>query len=116
MSTHQTLEQLAYGHATSNVISSTGSFEGDWYECYQHMASVSQPDELENWSAVQPYESYDLSELLELIDSEAQVILDAMDSALELAKRGLVLAATSQPLKNVFTGIDMHQMVRVGAA
>lgn len=109
MTTRKTLDQLAYGHATAKLINSTGTHQCCWYESYEYLAQhVSQPEKLKGWTPVQPYEDNSWTELLELIDFEAQVILEAMQSALELAKQGLVLAATSKPLKEVFNGIDMQ--------
>lgn len=116
MNTNKSLKQLAYGHATSNVFKSTGSHNGCWYESYQFLTeALSNPEKLKGWTPVQPYESYSFSELLELIDSEAQVIFEAMTDALNLAKQGLVMVATSSALKNVFNGLDMSHIADLGA-
>lgn len=114
MFTHKKLNQMAYSHATVKLIS---NLEGCGYQNYQKLVRcLSQPDELKDWIPILPYKDCSWSEILELIDSEAQVILEAMQSALEFAKQGLILAAPSQPLKNVFVGLDMQQIVAAGAA
>lgn len=116
MHTNKSLKQLAYGHATKNVFRSTGSHDGCWYESYQFLTeAVSNPEKLKGWTPVQPYESHSLSELLEAVDSEAQLILDAMTEALNFAKQGLVMVATSSSLKTVFNDLDMPQIADLGA-
>lgn len=116
MHTNKSLKQLAYGHATKNVFHHTGNHHGCWYQSYQFLTeAVSNPEKLKGWKPVQPYESHSFSELLEIIDCEAQVILEAMIEALNFAKQGLVMVATSSSLKTAFNDLDMPQMTDLGA-
>ncbi|GLQ31470.1 hypothetical protein [Litoribrevibacter albus] len=70
------LEQMAYGHATAQFISCDNGFEGTWFERYQYLSEcVSDNKEPEGWVAWQPFETWEWSDIVEQIDSEADSFL-----------------------------------------
>lgn len=100
------LEQVAYGHVTSHFISCDNGFEGTWYERYQFLTKcVSEDTEPDGWAVWEPFETWDWSQIVEQIDSDAKSLISTMNLVLEYAKKGIVLSA-----KDCSLGSDMKQL------
>ena len=113
------LEQMAYGHATAIFISSSGDFEGTWYERYEfladHTGGGEDDDILDGWIPWEPFEALSWRNIVELIYNEADEILALLEDALEHAKRGIVTSVIDGSLGGV-AQLDMERMVEIGAA
>jgi len=115
-STVSKLEQMAFGLATAQFISSDNDFEGTWYETYQFLAEcVSEGKEPEEWVAWEPFETWEWSDIVEQINSEAASILTQLKEALAYAKKGIVASAIDCTLDDDMIQLDMNLMVELGS-
>lgn len=110
------LEQMAYGHATAQFISCDNGFEGTWFERYQYLSEcVSDNKEPEGWVAWQPFETWEWSDIVEQIDSEADSFLSTIKQALEYVKNGIVASAIDCSLDSDMNQLDMVHLVELGS-
>lgn len=110
------LEQMAYGFATSQMISTFGDTEGTWYDRYLYLCeSVGNDEDPDGWVAWQPFEHWEWKDILDQIESEALAILSNFKDLLDLAKKGIVQSAIDCTLDSDMNLIDMESMVELGA-
>ncbi|WP_206605713.1 hypothetical protein [Pelagibaculum spongiae] len=110
------LEQMAYGHATSQFISSDNDFEGTWYERYQFLADcVENSIDPDGWFAWAPFETWEWRDIVTSIDDEASSLVVTMKQALEYAKGGMVVSAINGSLDSDMNQLDMIQLLELGA-
>lgn len=108
------LEELAYGHATAQILSDLGGNE-NWYSAYQYltecMENGSEPDGLVVW---QPFEYWEWRDIAEQIESEAMSLLSSYKRVLEYAKNGIIEAAIDCTLDSDMNQLDMVHLVESG--
>ncbi|MCG8613785.1 MAG: hypothetical protein MI864_25020 [Pseudomonadales bacterium] len=116
LSTVTKLEQMALGQATAQFVSCDNNFKGTWYERYQYLAEcVSQNKSPDGWIAWQPFETWEWSDIVEQIESEANSFLKTIKQALEYVKKGIVTSVIDCPLDSDINQVDMIQLVEIGS-
>ena len=120
MTTQKTvIEQMAIGHATSQIISCDNNFQGTWFEKFQYInENLSNRDELDGWVAWQPFENLDWPDIIANIQKEAESLTGLMTELLENAKHGLIFTALFAEkdcsIDSGFEELDMGLMVETG--
>ncbi|MCV8132186.1 hypothetical protein [Escherichia coli] len=72
MSINTNVEQIAYGHATAQVLSELGQQE-NWYKAYEYLSEcVERGDEPEDLVVCQLLEHWEWKDILDQIESEAE--------------------------------------------
>ncbi|HBY0479872.1 hypothetical protein ACRN9J_18265 [Shewanella baltica] len=114
MSIKTKVEQIAYGHATAQVLSELGQQE-NWYKTYEYLSECvergDEPDDLIVW---QPFEHWEWKDILEQIESEAESLLSTIKSVLALAHKGIIQSAIDCSLDSDMTQLDLIGMVELG--
>ncbi|CAM3329802.1 hypothetical protein HZS38_04900 [Xenorhabdus nematophila] len=114
MSIKTKVEQIAYGHATAQVLSELGQQE-NWYKAYKYLSECvergDEPDDLIVW---QPFEHWEWKDILEQIESEAESLLSTIKSVFALAHKGIIQSAIDCSLDSDMTQLDLIGMVELG--
>lgn len=78
MSIKTKVEQIAYGHATAQVLSEMGAQE-NWYKAYEYLSEcVELGDDPEDLVVWQKFEHWEWKDILEQIESEAESLLSTI--------------------------------------
>lgn len=109
------VEQIAYGHATAQVLSDLGQ-QQNGYKSYEYLSECvergEEPDDLIVW---QPFEHWEWEDILEQIESEADSLLSTIKSVLALAHKGIIQSAMDCSLDSDMTQLDLIGMVELGS-
>ncbi|ASI25638.1 MULTISPECIES: hypothetical protein [Aeromonas] len=120
MSTKTQLEQIAYNHATAMMLSELGSHENG-YSAYLYLCELAEKNEVPNEplpddiSAWGPFENWNLLEVLNQIDCEADALIPMLESVLTLAYKGIVQSAIDCALDSDMNLLDLKEMVEKGS-
>ncbi len=117
--THNALEKMAYGQAAGKILSNIGKYEGKWidgaYAAYLYLRDcVNKREDHVDLSVAKEYENLEWTDVLEDIETEADVLLISWKRVLELAKAGIVHATIECELDGDLNELDMIHMVELG--
>lgn len=109
------VEQIAYGHATAQVLSELGQQE-NWYKAYEYLSEcVERGDEPEDLVVCQLLEHWEWKDILEQIESEAESLLSTIKLVLGLAHKGIIHSTIDSSLNFDMTQLDLIEMVELGS-
>lgn len=115
MSINTNVEQIAYGHATAQVLSELGQQE-NWYKAYEYLSEcVERGDEPEDLVVCQLLEHWEWKDILEQIESEAESLLSTIKLVLGLAHKGIIHSTIDSSLNFDMTQLDLIEMVELGS-
>ena len=115
MSIKTKVEQIAYGHATAQVLSEMGPQE-NWYKAYEYLSEcVELGDDPEDLVVWQKFEHWEWKDILEQIESEAESLLSTIKLVLGLAHKGIIQSAIDCSLDSDMTQLDLIGMVELGS-
>lgn len=115
MSINTNVEQIAYGHATAQVLSELGQQE-NWYKAYEYLSEcVERGNEPEDLVVCQLLEHWEWKDILEQIESEAESLLSTIKLVLGLAHKGIIHSTIDSSLNSDMTQLDLIEMVELGS-
>ncbi len=110
------VRNLALGLAAAQNLGFGDSIGEDWHKGYETFRDAVEnnltPEDIEVWS---PLDHWDLADVLDHIESEADSIESQMMAVLEMAKAGIVHKTIECELDSDMNMLDMRNLVDVGA-